>query len=35
VHNPTRFERWLAKTRAGIIAYLQNRRAKRRLAFSS
>jgi indolepyruvate ferredoxin oxidoreductase alpha subunit len=35
VHNPMRFERWVAKKRAGIIAYLQNRRANRRLAFSS
>jgi indolepyruvate ferredoxin oxidoreductase, alpha subunit len=35
VHNPTRLERWLAKTRTDIIGYLQKRRAKRRLAFSS
>jgi indolepyruvate ferredoxin oxidoreductase alpha subunit len=35
VHNPTRFERWLAEKRANIIAYLQKRRAKRRLAFSA
>jgi indolepyruvate ferredoxin oxidoreductase alpha subunit len=35
VHNPTRFERWLAEKRASIIGYLQKRRAKRRLAFSA
>jgi indolepyruvate ferredoxin oxidoreductase, alpha subunit len=35
VHNPTRFEGWLGKKRAGIIAHLQKRRAKRGLAFSA
>jgi indolepyruvate ferredoxin oxidoreductase, alpha subunit len=35
VHNPTRFESLLAKLRAATIAYLQKRRARRRLAFSS
>jgi indolepyruvate ferredoxin oxidoreductase, alpha subunit len=35
VHNPTRLERRLAKLRADIISFLQKRRAKRRLVFSS
>ena len=33
VHNPTWFERRLAAVRSAIIAYLQNRRARRRIAF--
>jgi len=33
VHNPTRIERGIAALRSAIIAYLQRRRARRRIAF--
>tara|TARA_R110002110_G_scaffold69766_13_gene188037 strand:- start:3252 stop:5399 length:2148 start_codon:yes stop_codon:yes gene_type:complete len=33
VHNPGRFERWLAAGRAGVIGWLQARRAARRISF--
>jgi indolepyruvate ferredoxin oxidoreductase alpha subunit len=31
IHNPTRFDRWLARLRATVIGYLQNRRDRRRV----
>ena len=34
IHNPTGFDRLLAKLRGGIIGFLQRRRDRRRLAFS-
>lgn len=35
VHNPGGFERWMAGLRAGVIGWLQRRRAARRLEFTS
>jgi len=34
VHNPTAFDRVLARIRASVIGFLQRRRARRRIAFS-
>jgi indolepyruvate ferredoxin oxidoreductase, alpha subunit len=34
VHNPSGFERWRAEKRAGLIHWLQTRRARKRLTFS-
>jgi indolepyruvate ferredoxin oxidoreductase alpha subunit len=34
VHNPTAFDRLLARMRAAVIGFLQRRRARRRIAFS-
>ena len=34
VHNPTRWDRWLARLRTAVIGYLQRRRDARRLAFT-
>ena len=34
IHNPTGFDRWLARLRGGIIGFLQRRRDRRRLVFS-
>jgi indolepyruvate ferredoxin oxidoreductase alpha subunit len=34
IHNPTRFDRFLAKLRASVIGYLQARRDRRRIVFA-